>query len=706
MTILMRMAARLERWGPAAVAGLVVAGYWPALRGGFVWDDDTLVTNNPVVLAADGLRRIWLTTQPHDYWPVTYTAFWTEWHLWGAHPAPYHALSVALHLFTVLLLWRVLRRLAVPGAGLAATLFAVHPLNVESVAWIAEQKNLLAFAFAALSLLAFFPVGVGVPAAASAQPGASTAAPPSPSHLPISLVCFVLAVLSKGSTVILPLIFAAILYRRRELKWNTALRLAPFLAIAAAATAVNVWFQRHGTGEVIRTLTPLDRLLGAAGVLWFYLGKSLVPVGLEFFYANWTIASSNPAWWLPLAGAVAATAAVWRWSRRRSLLCAWVCFAAALLPAMGFTDVYYMRFAPVADQYAHLALPAVLAAVAAGYASWLERCRAAISGAGGAAIGPDEQGHFAGAPSGSPAPGARLGWQVARGAAAAAVLLLDGVTWGRCQAYRDAPTLYRTALRDNPGSWLAHNNLGALLLDAGRVGAAEAEFKAALALNPGYAEAQYNLATALARSGRWAEAIARYRAALAEKPASPSSWNNLGDAYQAIGQPAQAARAYAMAVRETPKNADYRRNLGLAWMAAGNTDAAEAEFSAALRLQPANAELHYDLALCEAAQGRWRAAEADARAAAALDPAFAAARGEIGLALVHEGNLDLALPQFEQAVRLAPNSAEAHENLAAALLAAGRPAAATAEFEAALRLRPNYPAAREGLSRARALLAP
>src|SRR5580692_1355925 len=153
-----------QKWALAAVLALVTfAAYWPALHGGFIWSDESFLTRNPMMQAPDGLYRFWFTTEPADYWPVTATSFWVEWRLWGANPLSYHATNLVLHVGESLLLWAVLRRLKMPGAFVAAFLFAVHPVNVQSVAWIVERKNLLAMLFYLLSILAFLSTGIASP---------------------------------------------------------------------------------------------------------------------------------------------------------------------------------------------------------------------------------------------------------------------------------------------------------------------------------------------------------------------------------------------------------------------------------------------------------------------------------------------------------------------------------------------------------------
>ena len=221
---------------------------------------------------------------------MTSTTLWAEWRLWGRHAAGYHATNLALHLAEALLLWRILRKLEIPGALLGAILFTVHPVNVESVAWITQRKNLMAMLFFLLSIGAFlrteWAAGIHPAIWSRWRDGAWYA---------WSLLAFALAMLSKGSVAPLPVVLAGIVvWRRRRWSGGDSLRLAPFCAVAAGLVLVNLWFQIHGTGAPIRSVAPLQRLLGAGGVVWFYLWKAVLPVKLSFIYPQWQIL---PAAW-------------------------------------------------------------------------------------------------------------------------------------------------------------------------------------------------------------------------------------------------------------------------------------------------------------------------------------------------------------------------------------------------------------------------
>ena len=270
-----RSAPAFPAWLPLAlVLGLTTLAYLPSLANGFIWDDDISLTQNPAILSGDGLRQFWFTTETPDYWPVTATTLWAEWRLWGMNPLGYHVSNLALHLAEVALLWAVLRRLRVPGAAVAALLFALHPVNVESVAWITQRKNLVALLFFLLSIYAFV----------RAEEGARSA-------YGLSLFAFVLALLSKGSVAVLPVVLLGLIAYRRRLERRDLLRLLPFFLVAGALTLVDIWFQGHhlAAAETIRSAGAVERILGAGAVVWFYLSKALLPIHLLLPYPQWRI---------------------------------------------------------------------------------------------------------------------------------------------------------------------------------------------------------------------------------------------------------------------------------------------------------------------------------------------------------------------------------------------------------------------------------
>ena len=284
--------------------------YYPSIRGDFILDDDILLTQSELIKAPDGLYRFWCTAEAVDYWPVTNSSLWFEWRLWGDRPTGYHVTNVLLHCAASLLVWLLLKKLSIPWAFLAALLFAVHPVNVESVAWISQRKNILAMLFFLLSIFSYVEAELKTTLNASAiVPGGTKR------WYGLSFFLFLLAMLSKGSAVILPPLLLLIVLWRRKATWQDAVRLMPFFAASAALTWVNILFQNKGSENAIRSIEPIARLLQAGAVPWFYLYKAFWPFDLTFVYPQWTTDPANPLWWIPLAASLGVTAVLGIYSR-------------------------------------------------------------------------------------------------------------------------------------------------------------------------------------------------------------------------------------------------------------------------------------------------------------------------------------------------------------------------------------------------------
>jgi tetratricopeptide (TPR) repeat protein len=627
------------------LAAIGLAAYWPSLSGGFVFDDDTLVTKSSMVQAANGLYRMWLTTEPLDYWPLTNTSFWFEWRLWGLQPTGYHVTNLVLHVASGVLLWAILRRLSIPGAFLASALFVVHPVNVESVAWIAQRKNTLSMVLMLGSLWCYLRADPGAQASPDRTPApgdarrskakGSSARKQDAAEAPsakgrtvwygVSLVAFLLAMLSKGSVAILPLVLLVIVWwQRRAVTLMDFVRTAPFFAIAGVLTIVNIWFQNHYmTGDAIRDVTIAQRIIGAAAIVWFYLSKAVLPIRLMFLYPQWSIQAGDIRWWLPLVALIVVTGLLW-WQRAspagRAMLTAWACFIVGLLPVMGLTDVYFMKFALVADHYQYIAMIAVLVLVAAGVS--------AVAGDAG-----ERQG-------------------LSRGVGIALVAVLIVLSWRQSRLYADAETLYRATLAENPSSWLIHNDLALLLVDRGDFDEAAAHFHESVRLDPRQIEAHNNLCHTEAHQGHLEEAVKEcgetitlISATLAKVPELPSL--------------DETRRTY----RDSLKLAHNDRGGALAML--GRSNEALPEFEAVVRLDPEFADGQNNLANVLLASHRESEAIDHYRDAIRLQPGFATAHNNLGLALERLGRTAEAIREYEEALKLDPSLTRSRSRLAA-----------------------------------------
>jgi len=549
--------------GAAMIAIAAILAYLPSLSGGFIFDDDIYLTNNQIIKASDGLCRFWCTTEPIDYYPISNTTLWIEWRLWGMNPTGYHATNLILHIVESLLIWVILRKLSIPGAFLGAMIFAVHPVNVESVAWIAQRKDMMAILFFLLSILCYIKHNSST--YNDGAQGSRRTPDAGPAHGAcglltdrwywLSLAAFVLAMLSKGSVAVMPVLLLGIVWWLRPLTRWDLVRIAPFFVITLVLGGVNVWFQTHGTGEEFRTASFMQRLLGAGGVVWFYLYTALLPINLAFVYPQWNIQAGNPLWWLPLPAAVAVTAVLWRYreSWSRPLLFAWGFFCVALAPVMGFTDVGYMRFSLVADHYQHIAIIGVIALVSAVWSVWHQRAR------GGA--------HW-----------------TATFVAVAAVGALTFLSWRQSGLFCDAITLYRATLDKNPGCWMAQNNLGNEFLHKGRVQEAIEHYERALQLKPDFPDANYNLGNQLLNKGGVQEAIEHYQQALRLMPDYIEAHNNLSAALLQTGRPWEAIEHFKEVLRLKPDFTVVYYHLALAYAMAQQSSEAIAAAGNALEL--------------------------------------------------------------------------------------------------------------------------
>jgi tetratricopeptide (TPR) repeat protein len=564
----------------------VLAAYLPALEAGFVWDDNDYVFDNPTLRAPGGLVRIWLDPRASpQYYPLVFTSFWLEARLWGMSPAGYHFTNVVLHGLSAVLFWQVLTRLGVPGAWLAAALFALHPVQVESVAWVSERKNILSGLLYWAALLAYLRFA-GVPEARPGRGGWYAAA----------LVLFLGALLSKTVTCTLPAVLALLLWwQRGRLTRRDLACLAPLFLLGAGMGLATAFLEIHqvGAAGTEYALGRAERLLIAGRAVWFYLGKLALPVNLTFIYSRWQIDPGDPRQWLFPAAAAALAVVLW-WARDRlgrGPLVAYLCFVGTLFPALGFFDVYPFRYSFVADHFQYLASAAPLAALAAGAALAARRA--------------------------PPAAGRLL--------AGALLLTLGTLTWSRAHVYRDSLTLFQDTAARNPGCWMAWNNLGNLSLARKEFRRAEEQYRECVALKPDHYRARRGLAEALVGERRLDEARAQLRLAeqtLRSQGGVAQEYLDLGGVWEWTGDDAEAERLYRLALEVSPDSPTAHFRLGNVLAKRSRFEEAIPHLRATARASPDNAEAHYYLA--QALQAGGFQEEAAAEAAEALRLAEAA----------------------------------------------------------------------------------
>jgi protein O-mannosyl-transferase len=563
--------------GGVALVLAVVAVYLPALRAGFVWNDDTYVTDNPTLDGAAGLRLVWTEPKANEqYYPVVFTSFWLEKRLWGLAPFGYHLVNVLLHAGCALLLWALLSRLGLPGAGWAAALFALHPMCVESAAWITERKNTLSLFLSLLAMLIY----LGARSEKNeerkggflrkgkkqrrAAPGAHVAGSAQARRSLLSFIgflLFVLALLAKTTASVVPAVLLVLVWwRRGRLKAADVRPLLPWIATGAALALHTAWLERtvvRAAGSEWALDLP-GRLVLAGRVVLFYAWKFLLPLDLAFFYERWAVDARAPVQWLPALAALVLLALAWRFCDRvgRGPLAGLLLIGGVLFPAMGFFNVYAMRYSWVADHFAYQAVAVASACVACGTASLLAKAPQAVR----------------------------------RTAAGAGVLVLAGcavLSNHQSRIYESEEILWRDTLSKSPSCFMCHNNFGFWLVNAGRVPEAVAHFETSLRLRPENIPALLNLGRIAEQRGNLGEAAARLKAAYAIDPADTAVLVNLATVDVKLGRAGDALPLYEEALRLGTADAHLARNgLGVALMQQGRVAEAAEQFRMALRLKP------------------------------------------------------------------------------------------------------------------------
>jgi tetratricopeptide (TPR) repeat protein len=574
------------------LAAITIFAYRPAWNGGFLWDDDDYIIKNDLLTAPDGLRRIWFSLDsPSQYFPLVYTTFRIERALWDLNPCGYHWVNLLLHVANALLVWRLLARLKVPGAWLAGAIFALHPVQAESVAWITERKNVLMGFFFLLTLLAW-----------TAFIDERTKRPWR--FYALAVVLYALALSAKSTACTLPAALLLILWlKKTPITKQRLIQIVPFVVLSIGMGVLAIWWERYHQGTnrmVFQFLSPIERILVASRAVWFYLSKLIWPSNLTFIYPKWNISPAHVLDYTWLLAGIVLCVAIYFLRRYvgRSVEVAAAFFVATLSPVLGFIMLFTFRYTFVADHYQYLACIGPIALFSAGIASladMLKQCRAVILGA-----------------------------------ALFAVASLGALTWRQAAMYGDIETLWRTTLARNPECWMAHTNLGIVLLQKGQLNDGIAHYRAALQMQPNSWDAEYNLGTALIGKGEVDEAILHCDRAVAMRPNDPDAQVSLGDALLQKKRVEEAIVHYqkAMALRPDYFLAHY--GLARAFLEKGELDTAVQYCRAALFIRPDDAD-------CETV---------------------------LAVALDQKGETAEAIHHYEKAVQISPKSIAAITNLA------------------------------------------
>ncbi|MFN7139031.1 MAG: tetratricopeptide repeat protein [Limisphaerales bacterium] len=562
---------------------LTLLAYGPAINSGFIWDDDVMLTENAAIKSNQGLRTIWFSTELSDYFPLTSTMFWLEWRLWGLNPTGYNVVNILLHAFSSILLWRLLVQLKIPGAFIAGLIFALHPVCVASVAWIAERKNTLSLLFYLLTLMAYLKFDE------KAQRR----------FFWLAFACFLLALLAKTSVVMLPCVLLLIAWwKRNSIQREDVIRALPFFAASLVFGLITVWFQ-SGRGPIWAKEEAddlLTRVLGGTWATWFYLFKAIIPLNLTMVYPKWTIESSSILSYLPGMIWLGLGGLLWKMREQwgRPILFGLGFFLINLFPVFGVFEMSFLIHSRVADHWQYIALMGVVALVSAGLVRTLKA------------------------------------WNAPQVATVPVIgILLFGLTRNQATVYQDEETLWRDTMEKNPDAWVAytklgdqlaqqrqfeeaadlylraieifphhpntHNNRGNVLSFQGRTNEALQHYFQALRLNPEYADAHNNLGVHLLQLGDAPRALSHFEEAISIRPGYGAAHFNAGNASFKMAEYERAEFYYGETVRLKPHIPEAHYNLAISLIVQGKREPAIEHLKEALRLRPDYQEAHYEL---------------------------------------------------------------------------------------------------------------
>jgi protein O-mannosyl-transferase len=653
---ILRFSSRWRSWGAGAtlITLLTVAAYFPALRAGFVWDDDFYVTENSTLRSVEGLRRIW--TRPgiasQQYYPLTFSGFWAQYHLWKLQPFGYHLVNILLHVLNAVLLWRVLRHLKLPGAWWTAAIFALHPVQVESVAWITEFKNVLSGLFSLLSLMAFLrfhPLSF-----------TETTATRDWRFYALAILLFFGALLSKTAVCCLPVVIVLLVWwKQKRVGLRDALALMPWFAASMTLGLATV----HLESSSFNTQSPrsvVQSVLLAGRALWFYAGKVLWPRQIAFIYPRWVI-DSHAAWQysFPLA-ALAVLVALWILRRRvgNGPLAGALCFVAMLLPVLGFFNIFFFRYSYVADHFQYLACIGLIALAVATATKISQQA------------GPQ-------------------GRHLAAFVAVVVLLRLGVSTWGQTHVYRNDETLWRDTIATNPRAVIAQTNLGLVLYGQLQYRRAMDCFDEALQADPDSVEAHYNLGLVLMELAHYSKAVTHMRRALLSAPHFAKAENGLGFALLQLGQSDEAALHFQLALELDPDYVEAYNNLGKTLQSFGKTAEAEARFRRALQIRPTDFDTHENLGALLLQQHRLDEASTMFHKATSLKPDDPDPHTNLADILTAQLRPQEAQQERALAASLAEHLSDTHYRIATTLLDADDLDGAVKHFRKSMALRPN-----------------
>ncbi len=629
--------------------------YYPTTKADFIWDDDVFITQNPIMATSNALERFWFSTDPPDYFPLVSTNLWLQRHLWGVNPLGNHLVNIAFHAFNALLFWRVLLRMAVPGAWMAAMVFALHPIQVESVSWATQIKTVQSTFFYLLALLTYLQFCVK-------------------QNLKVyglSLFLFVLALLSKTSVVMLPVVLLLYHVWKQDIPLLATIRRTfPYFSLSLIFGLITIWYQYNSAGAKGNewSLSFGERLVNAGHNIFFYLYKLVVPLDLTFVYPRWSLDVSQWISWTPHMALGFILYFFYRnrnrWGRHAFFGLGY--FIVSLFPVLGFLNIYFMLFSFVADHYQYIAGQGIIALSAAATYHRVSK------------ITPTFQ-------------------KMSVVLTFLILVTLAILTWKQQAHYQNSVVLWQDTLKKNPNAWIAHNNLGLTLADKRNFDEAIFHYREAIKIKPNYANGFNNLGIALREKGKHSEAISHFRSAIKFNPDFALAHYNLGTVLKGKEQLDEVISHYKTAVKLRPDLAIAHNNLGAALYSKAAINEAIVHYKEALRLRPNYYEAHNNLGNALKNSGQLDKAINQYRTAIKIKPDYAIAHNSLGNALSEGGKLNEAIIHYKAAIKIKPDYASAYSNLGNALYAKRDLDEAETQFKFALRIKPDFAKAHNSL---------
>jgi protein O-mannosyl-transferase len=541
--------AVLIRAAVIVLAGLCI--YSPTYHGDWLWDDDVVLTANPDVLSGtlSGLFKLWVNPDGIDYFPLSYSLFWLQALVFGPQSIGYHITSILLHISSGLLLWSLLTTLKIPGAWVAALAFTIHPVCVESVAWVAETKN-------TLSLTLFLASCIFWVKQDDESPG-----PKRERIYLLSLAFFLLAMLAKTSVVAMPVL--TLLYawwKRGRVTIQDAVRAAPMFLISLVLGIVTIQYQwGRAIGAQGVPVGGFDSRLAVAGMaILFYLATIVWPVHLLPIYPRWEV--DPPKAWQLLPLILTGGVGLWMWKNRhirwvRDAILAFGFFLLMIAPVLGLVDIAYMRITWVADHFLYLPMIGPLTLIVAAATTWIEKR--------------DDRERI-----------------VFTAMAAGVMLFLAANSFFYAMNWIDEDRLWEHTLASNNDAWQAHNRLGVRKLNQGDLDGAYYHFQSSTRIRPDLGETNNNLGVVLLKMGRIDEALKAYQEAAKNWPQNIGIRYNLANTYLQAGRLNDARTGFEELLEAEPSNPVFLNKLALTLLKLGEKEKAVEEFRKVLEIDP------------------------------------------------------------------------------------------------------------------------